>query len=605
MTNYSFDPPAKRAMDEEELSELISGLSADESGIEKAMKILQEQEALRAEDEQNFSQWREEMMQIGSIEALQAVEKATGEVLIEPEPETNLSADSEAPDEELSQVQDGAEAVDLQGTEDQLITDPEEAEAEDADSGEMTVETNPRMEAEVKAETVEVFEELTVVSTETSFEADYRSVVTISEPTKIETESSVREAAEKAIASIPKKIRQKYSSKLFLGFILGAGIFGILVALQLTVIPASEWSSLGVIAGSLLGFAVFSAQGFQKHSFTSQIIQKLQSFGLYWRVALVLGVSAIAVGVSNLLRDNRFFVDIEVQPAIIVDYEFDEITLMVSLVLLVAALVAWQPALRSALLKLLATLSLVSVFSVALFADGSEIGFGDWDYRSFTAGLSAAFITSVLFGLLVQPNFAADHDRPNWAVGEFSTRRGRVSVLHGLLFILLPGILSVLFVGEGLAMGNKDAAIQLGLLIAIGMAALVVLVGVFSDVSVSRRMIAFVLVVAGLVAGEYLTNQWVQGISTIGVLLISTLVGSGLVVRFIGRESNRGWLALVAIVLGLVVGWLIENPFGLLDLGFDGYTELQGFGLGVSSAALLSALISLALVSKAKADENS
>ena len=50
---------------------------------------------------------------------------------------------------------------------------------------------------------------------------------------------------------------------------------------------------------------------------------------------------------------------------------------------------------------------------------------------------------------------------------------------------------------------------------------------------------------------------------------------------------------------------MIENPFGLLNLGFEDYSELQGHGLGLIAAGFISALVSLGTIRKAKADENS
>ncbi|HEY7796219.1 MAG TPA: hypothetical protein VIB61_00400, partial [Microbacteriaceae bacterium] len=146
---------------------------------------------------------------------------------------------------------------------------------------------------------------------------------------------------------------------------------------------------------------------------------------------------------------------------------------------------------------------------------------------------------------------------------------------------------------------------QAGLLIGFGLALTVLLIGALDYSSVYFKLAALVLVLAGLVSGEYLINDWVEGLSLVGLLLLAASAAAGLIIRFFANQVRNAWLALVAVVLGGAVGWLIENPFGLLDLGFDDYSELQGHGLGFIAAGFVGAVISLGMIGKAKADENS
>ena len=592
MTNYSFEPPAKKAMDEAELSELISGLSADESGIEKAMKILQEQETLRVEDQRNFDAWRQALINDGSVEALKAVEKVTGEVLIEPDPEPEPEAEPEPQLETLEEV-----------------TEPEAATVEpqaviDNELSETTEEINIPEES-VRA-TVEVIQEsVSITQEDGNLEIDYQSVTVSTELRRVTPADSLQDALASAVNQPPKKIRQFLSSKAVLGASLAASVFALLVIGQIAILPSNPWASVGTLVGVILGFGLFVAHGFQKEGFASLVSKRLHALGVYWQAALLLGVSLTVIAVSNLARDNRLFVDLAVSPAKIVDYRIDEITLVVLTAVLFATVLAWQPMLRFGLLRLFAVVGLVSIGLVLSGLESNETAFGDFDALAFVAGAILAFVVTVVLGIVLQPSFAASHERPSWAVGEFNTRRGRVATLHGFLFIFLPGLLAFIFGLADIAMGNTSELAQTGLLIGAGIALMVTLVGIFDHSNVYFKLVALALIAAGLVSGEYLVNDWVEGLSTIGLLLLVTSAGSGLVIRFFADEVQNGWLALVGIVLGGAVGWLIENPFGLLDLGFEGYSDIQGYGLGFIAAVFVSAIISLGTIGKAKADENS
>lgn len=590
MTNYSFDPPAKKAMDEAELSELISGMSADESGIEEAMKILQEQEALRLEDDQNFQKWREALLKDGSTEALKAIEKVTGEVLVEPEPEPEPEAETQ--DSQRASVdEDTATTENLEQQVETEIADDVEVETSSID--------------ELADEQVELIEEsITVISDGADVEIDYQSVTVSTETQKITPADSVHSVMQQAAVEKPSKIRQRLSSKFVLGISAAAGVFGLLSISDLILLPTSQWSAIGMLAGVLIGFGVYVAQGFQKLNLIGAVSSRLNAMGLYWKIALLVSISLLAVSVSNLARDNNLFPGLSVAPAKIIDYELDEISLLAIGTVLFASVVAWQSLLRFGLIRLLAGVALVSVGLTMTSVEEIDAGLGDWNYQAFLAGAISAIVITVGLSVLLQPGFASDHERPEWAIGEFSTRARRVTVAHGFLFILIPGLLAYLFISAEVSLSNASELAQAGLLLSAGLAIFIALLGVFDFKDVYLRIIALSLVSAGLITGEYLTNDWVEGLSLIGLILLVGLVGASLVVRFLGAKIVA-WIVFVASGMAVIAGWLIENPFGLLDLGFEGYENLQGYGLGLLVAVVISAVISIGAIRKQIANENS
>ena len=616
MTNYSFDPPAKKAMDEAELSELISGLSADEDGIEKAMKIIQEQEALIQQDAEEFQKWRQAMLDDGSNEALRAVERVTGEVLVEPEPEPQPEPEVENQTAEVSEPT--SDEIDVEKT-GQATEQPQETQDTPADSDQKSEEVSDKTaetdlvevsEEELLTESTEVEnfeiieESVEVVDNGEYVETSYTAVSVVAEVQKIQVSDSVANVTINAIEARPKKIRQSLSSKFVLGISLATAIFASLITVERALLPQNSWTAIGVLLGVVLGSVAFALQGFQSKSFRQIVESKFGSLGLAWSVGLIASVSAVAVGVSNLARENRLFQDIEVAPALVVDYEIDEITLTVVFATVFAAILAWQPMLRFALLRIIAVFGFFSVFATLLALDGFEFELGDFDYQAFIAGTISALALTLVLGIILQPSFASDHDRNSWAAGEFNARRSRASVLHSVLFVFIPGVLATLFIASGANMGNAEQVAQIGLLVALGIAIMVAAIGVLDSEKLLLRLIGLLLVSAGLIAGEYLTNDWVSNVSTIGSLLLVAIAASALVARVSKGAINKTWVTPVAVILGFVVGWLIENPFGLLDLGFDEYASLSGYGLGIAGSALISGIISLLILEKAEENED-
>ncbi len=624
MTNYSFEPPAKKAMDEAELSELISGLSADESGIEKAMNILQEQEALRSQDEKNFQEWRESLLVDGSVEALRAIEKVTGEVLVEPEAELDpvvnspesTATDDQANAEEFEQGEEqiqspqadqeqdsDAQPAPAQETEVSQDQESEQTTVESAVSEGKTAETEIVDSEAIEETVVDSFEEEVQISIqEDQVEVEYRTAIT-TVSSIVPPAGSFQQAVVEGVLSRPRRIRQHLSSKFVLGVSLATAIFSSLVMIGSAYFDGSQWSNLGALAGVLLGFGLFALHGFQKTGFISLVSQSLGRFSLYWQLAVLVSVSLLLVSASNLFRDNSFFSNLDVQPARIFEYLLDEVSLTVIFAVALAAVLAWQPMLRFGLLRLLALVGIGSVVVMLSDISSNDTSLGDWRYQEFLLGLAVGLVLVVSLSLVAQPNFASDHERPSWAVGEFVSRKNRAAVLHSVLFVLLPGLLAfgVLSSSE---LGKSEWT-QTGLLVAAGVSIFVSLLGILNKSNIYLKLSSLILVSAGLIAGEYLTNEAVQGLAVIGLVLLASLIGSALVIRFILKEMNYPWLIILSSTLGLVAGWLIENPFGLLDLGFSGYQDLQGAGLGYLAALSLAGVVTLAGIRRARSNEDS
>lgn len=93
---YSYDPPKRRALPEDELLKLLENLPNNQTGLDKAQVVLQRQAGLRADDQREFEAWLEAMRSDGSREAARAVNLAFG--LVSPEPE-KLAADAQVQNE--------------------------------------------------------------------------------------------------------------------------------------------------------------------------------------------------------------------------------------------------------------------------------------------------------------------------------------------------------------------------------------------------------------------------------------------------------------------------------------------------------------------------
>ena len=592
MTNYSFDPPAKKAMDEMELSELISGMNADEDGIEKAMKILQEQEALRVSDEENFQNWRAAMIKDGSVEALKAVEAATGETLIEPEPESVTEEVEEITAEINDQSEQGETPAGNSVIEDDLSSE-EVAEELEEESTQLETESEPEAQGTV----IEVSEErIQMTETDDGVEVSYQSSTLVAELSTVSLAASLDAALDEAVTTNPSKIRQRISSKFLLGVSAAVAAFGLLLILHETVLGSSEFASFGFLLGGAAATALVAVQSFQKTSFSSSVSNKLAWLGGYWKYLIALAVGLVFIAFSNLARDYDLFAALEVEPALIVDYELDEISLLAIFAILFAVVLAWQPMLRFALLRLFGVLALVSLGLILSGIETSEVSIGDFDYESLIAGFITSFLLITSLQLLNQPNFAADHEREAWAAGEFNSRLKRVSTLHALLLVALPTLLASVFSLSGFEFSQAENWVQVGGLIAVGLALVVLIAGSVDFENRRFKTASLVVLVAALVVSEYLTNDWVSALFTMGGVAIAALVSSSLIIRFAKTPQANPVVVIIGLLIALTIGWLIENPLGLLDLGFEGYSDLSGWGAGALVAVVVGSLFALASV---------
>lgn len=134
MSEFSLEPPERQALTDAELSERVANMSADEVGLEAAMKLVEEQERLRELDSSNLQQWVDQLKSIGSKEALEAVSAVTGEVFVfEPEIEP-LPTETEPVAESDFEVEiDAAVATETDSVSDSVSELANEAEGSDHD----------------------------------------------------------------------------------------------------------------------------------------------------------------------------------------------------------------------------------------------------------------------------------------------------------------------------------------------------------------------------------------------------------------------------------------------------------------------------------------
>lgn len=109
-----FTPPQRQSMSDSELQEALGAAHANEAGILGAMELLEQQSALRETDDQVFNNWVAELTQIGSQEALHAIENAKRAIAgLEPLEFEAFSSEPAAHSEELSRSE-VAEVLDVE-----------------------------------------------------------------------------------------------------------------------------------------------------------------------------------------------------------------------------------------------------------------------------------------------------------------------------------------------------------------------------------------------------------------------------------------------------------------------------------------------------------
>jgi hypothetical protein len=97
-----FTPPQRQSMSDSELQEALGAAHANEAGILGAMELLEQQSALRETDDQVFNNWVAQLTQIGSQEALHAIENAKRAIAgLEPLEFEAFSSEPAAHSEEL------------------------------------------------------------------------------------------------------------------------------------------------------------------------------------------------------------------------------------------------------------------------------------------------------------------------------------------------------------------------------------------------------------------------------------------------------------------------------------------------------------------------
>jgi purine-cytosine permease-like protein len=135
MDSSQFVPPAPRAASDSELQEVLDRAKSDAGGILAAMQILEAQSQLRETDKSELNAWRMQMLEIGTPQALLALENQTrSEAGLEPlesidtsqqtaEPEIEWFTPSTANFEFQDVVAEGSEEQDATEADEKLVAE--------------------------------------------------------------------------------------------------------------------------------------------------------------------------------------------------------------------------------------------------------------------------------------------------------------------------------------------------------------------------------------------------------------------------------------------------------------------------------------------------
>ena len=97
MDSSNFQPPIRRSLSNEDLEARVNQAMSSHSGVESAMELLVSQEALKAQEDIEINAWLQNMQQLGTPEALRAIEAFRGKEqgYEPPKAETSQAEDSE------------------------------------------------------------------------------------------------------------------------------------------------------------------------------------------------------------------------------------------------------------------------------------------------------------------------------------------------------------------------------------------------------------------------------------------------------------------------------------------------------------------------------
>jgi purine-cytosine permease-like protein len=97
MDSSNFQPPIRRSLSNEDLEARVNQAMSSHSGVESAMELLVSQEALKAQEDIEINAWLQNMQQLGTPEALRAIEAFRGQEqgYEPPKAETSRAEDSE------------------------------------------------------------------------------------------------------------------------------------------------------------------------------------------------------------------------------------------------------------------------------------------------------------------------------------------------------------------------------------------------------------------------------------------------------------------------------------------------------------------------------
>ena len=333
MDSSQYTPPVRRALSDEQIAEFVAKSHADEAGMLAAMQLLEEQVALRKNEDLEFEIWAVKMVQIGTPEALAALAAARGEVApapivetpqpqpeTQPQPEAPSAVDSnssDAPryvnDDEIIAALNDSYAAPIVSATPAMSASPVTAPQEDSTAEQpqivpqADVVEEPTL-AETAPKSIDALDDFELmlangsVEDEVTAEQDHRDVA---QPVSFTPHSSV--ALEEPIVLTSNSAFGQF----WVWLALGAGVAPIALAWLIALAGASFLTSLLVGFGTILlgAFVVSTGALAGKRSGLSTLVVSRAAFGVHGNfipATFVFLAKFIAAAIGLLLVISAF-----------------------------------------------------------------------------------------------------------------------------------------------------------------------------------------------------------------------------------------------------------------------------------------------------------
>lgn len=630
MSEFSLEPPVKSALNDADLRERVSLMSADDIGLEQAMSLVEEQEKLREQDRIALEAWVSELKANGSREALLAIMAHTGEVIeIEPEPEPEQEPE---PEPEPVSNDAGPNSLDQDSQEehdsqffDEITTNNLNAEnLAQSGSAESAGTTFAVSQKEQAAESIDEMRGEPSKSSKGSFDDELEGGQYINTISLVQSRSGDVEGLDfdAVVAQALTATRTSRASRINVRILTQASVpvaIAVIISAIFSRLGLNSTSLLlGLLIGSALSFAVLAFASTTKLSGNGFALTAVATFGkrLGFVVSLVVALAFLGVGLAlaPLLGTTLRFDELRVAPASVGSFELAAVELIFLAWLALGLAIAFVPELRKVmnLLVTFGTLGALAFITGLAAVDGFEQPSGQYVWEKIV--LVAAIVFS--FAILA---FALVGTAPN--VSGSSSK-----FASALAFGVFPSFVSYVLLGGAVKVGSAESELPLILLaVLVGLGMLPVVSALLSQLSATLAFIrkagsplAFFLISASLFVGHFLDHGLLFEIANSSALVAMAILGS-----FISDNSLRktrlhrpslsqsygfygafDLLSMIGVSLAIAAGWFITNPFGFIPVDiFPQYELLTIPGLGLIVAFLLSYLFGLLRLAKIQDQE--